>query len=205
MKALGRGSLSSVLWVVLTYCWLGAWFVTIAWVVLPIAMTLSGHDDWGFFFPANVNNAVTQEEAGSGGTWKLEVRELLVTAPPDRAWIFSLVTAPLALLIALVLGWLRAILASLRAGSPFIAENARRLQRIGVAVLTLETLRWVVVLTVVAPTIEGLAFGAKDQRRVVEISAWPDLLTLFLGGAVLVLAEVFRQGTRMQDEQSLTV
>ncbi len=200
MKALGENSLSDWLGVFVTIFWLGAWFVVAAFVVIPFL----GLENTSFTFETPIAHGLRVEMQGPGGTWKLRTVVADVSTPHSRAWIGSLLALPFIVLIALVLGGLRKILLSLREGSPFVSENARRLRRIGLLMLLIETLRVIVTATLVCPLIEELE-PVTPGRQVIEATAWPNWEFVFTGCAVLILAEVFRRGTAMRDEQALTV
>lgn len=101
---------------------------------------------------------------------------------------------------------LRRVFASLTSGQPFLRTNARRLRIIGwvmiVAILFEYALIWAAAsamrstLTLAGHTptvpIEFIIDGIHPER-------------LFVGVTVLVLAEIFRVGAGLQEEQSLTV
>lgn len=85
---------------------------------------------------------------------------------------------------------------TVRAGDPFVVENALRLQHIAWAVLALEVFRL---------TIGAVARSIATPSRPIDISAsfsvtpWLAVLLLF------VLARVFDQGARMREELEGTV
>lgn len=199
MRILGERSLATLLESVLLFFWCVAWLVALAFAVLPFL----GLEDTSFNFPVQITHGLVDEKEGPGGTWTIRTAVAQVGTPHDRTWIASLVAVPFVVLLAFVLGQLRAIFRSLQGGSPFVAGTARRLRWIGVAILLHEALRVAITLTVIGPAIEELRPLARGA--VIQVSAWPQLELLFLAGAVLVLAEVFRRGVRMQDEQDLTV
>lgn len=83
------------------------------------------------------------------------------------------------------------LLKTLRFGSPFVKENATRFRKVGVALLVGELSKIVIMI------LAGVT-GA-------DVEADLDF-TLFVAiAAVFVLAEVFREGARMKEEQDLTV
>ena len=101
---------------------------------------------------------------------------------------------------------LRGVCANLASGTPFPRDNIRRVRRIG----------WAILGTVgVELLIDALALVYLHQQvtvagRPVEIPGvilWVDfpLGTAIAGLAVLVLAELFRAGADLQDEQALTI
>lgn len=121
--------------------------------------------------------------------------------PPER--VESLLTAlRLSMLIGilvvplahLLLTRLRAIVATVAAGDPFVPENADRLTAIAWALLGIQ--------------ICDLAFGAVSLAMAggEDGFGWSPSLTGFLAVALLfVLASVFRHGTRMRDELAGTI
>jgi hypothetical protein len=199
MKLLGKRSLSSLMEITLGFFWIGTWFVAVLFAVLPFA----GLENTNFTFTVPITHGLSDEKDGPGGTWTLTTVAAAVSTPHGYTWVGSLVALPFVVLLAFVFGQLLAIFRSLREGSPFIAQNARRLRRIGLAILLMEGLRVLVMLVVVEPVIEKLRPLARGA--VIQTSVWPSMEGLFLGFSVLILAEVFRRGTRMQEEQALTV
>lgn len=120
--------------------------------------------------------------------------------PPSRAFLAS-VAGSLTFFAALtlwVLGQLRAVFRTLRDGHPFVAANAPRIRRIAYALIFGELAR-------AAVTYVGMhsVFSAPGLRP----DSRPDinLAIVMCGLIVLAIAEVFREGTRLDEEQSLTV
>jgi Protein of unknown function (DUF2975) len=104
-------------------------------------------------------------------------------------------------LVLWVLGHLRAVFRTLRDGQPFVAANATRIRRIALAVIFGEVGRAAIVFVMnyYASThfaADGLRFDARPDFNIVAI---------FYGLIILVIAEVFRAGTRLDEDQSLTV
>jgi hypothetical protein len=87
-------------------------------------------------------------------------------------------------LIVWVLGQLRAVFRTLGDGQPFVAANATRIRWIAYAVILGELAR------------SGLRFDVRPDFNVLAIIA---------GLIIFVIAEVFRAGTRLDEDQSLTV
>jgi hypothetical protein len=113
----------------------------------------------------------------------------------------ALLVSAMLCLVLWVLGQLRAVFRTLRDGQPFVAANAIRIRRIAFAVIFGETARaaLVFVTNYYASThfvAEGLRFDARPDYNIMAI---------FYGLIILVIAEVFRAGTRLDEEQSLTV
>ncbi|HKP75217.1 MAG TPA: DUF2975 domain-containing protein [Longimicrobiaceae bacterium] len=99
-------------------------------------------------------------------------------------------------LIHAVLTRLRAMVDTVRAGDPFVAENAARLAWIAWAVLGLELL---------SLAVGGVAAAASSPTAPLDVGGgfsltpWVAVLLLF------VLARVFEHGTRMREELEGTV
>lgn len=83
------------------------------------------------------------------------------------------------------------ILRTLRFGSPFVKENAVRFRNVGFALLLGEGAK--------------IAFGALSAAHDADLDFSVDLTTWIGIIAVFVLAEVFREGAKMKEEQDLTV
>lgn len=124
--------------------------------------------------------------------------------PARKGAFFSGSVAVVVLMFGYVL-WivtqLRSIFRSLSRGLPFVEGNARRIRYIGVAVILGETGRAIIVYfwshyTSLHFTMSGAHFAP---------SADISLITIVSGLAILVIAEVFREGARLQEDQSLTI
>ena len=96
----------------------------------------------------------------------------------------------------LVLSRLLDIVETVRAGDPFVPENARRLYAIAWSVLGLSIMSVIVML--VARVTSAVAHPIDIEWRF-DVTRWVTVLLLF------VLARVFEHGTRMRDDLSGTV
>ena len=91
---------------------------------------------------------------------------------------------------------LRRILLTLADGDPFVPENARRLSRVGIAIAAMELIRIVTVMVVsTLPTL----VGDEPPRLSTQSILWISVAPLF------VLSQVFREGTRLRDEEKMTI
>jgi hypothetical protein len=96
----------------------------------------------------------------------------------------------------LILTQLRTIVMSVGSGDPFVAENARRLQRIAWGVLGLELLHLLV---------GAISMGVNRAGQPLDLD-WSFSFTRWLAVLLLfVLAKVFEQGARMREELEGTV
>jgi hypothetical protein len=91
---------------------------------------------------------------------------------------------------------LRRILLTLADGDPFVPENARRLSRVGIAIAAMELIRIATVMVV--STMPALV-GDEPPRLSTQFILWISVAALF------VLSQVFREGTRLRDEEKMTI
>jgi hypothetical protein len=220
MKAMGRRSIASFLTLVLTMVW---WLMAIGLVAATLLLVLSP------FVKSPIEVDASWLAAGSNSTMTIPVsvavdaRTHPVAAPAlgiKEAQLENLhgslrfptrhgpiVTGHAILLMLLfalglwVVGQLRAVFRTLRAGRPFVPANATRLRRVAYGVIAAEIARAAVVLF--EHQYARTHFSAPGLRFEVQ----PDLsvVTIVYGLIILVIAEVFRAGTRLDEEQSLTV
>ena len=101
-----------------------------------------------------------------------------------------------------ILYQLRKLLGALRAGRPFVRENADRLRKLG----------WSVILVQLALAAvrfgESLYVAQRFQRPGLQLGAPPVNLPttgLFVGAVLLVVAEAFRRGAQLEEDQAFTV
>ena len=107
--------------------------------------------------------------------------------------VLGVVAAPITYAILSRLLW---IVETVRAGDPFVTENASRLQTIAWSVLALEVGRLVVV---------GIANSVSTATRPIHID-WNLSITPWLAVLLLfVLARVFDHGARMREDLAGTV
>jgi hypothetical protein len=182
MKTLGRGSLASIIKVVLDIVWYITWaLLAFAAIVLVAAAAVLVMDFLGYS-PSFVT-------------------ELFQTIREHGWWFPLLITEIIAFMI--VIDRLRRIFSTLIAGDPFVPENAGHLRVIAIAIAGYQILRHVtqgavaMLLTMMdQPVLGGLELSATAN---IDLGAW------FAVAALLVLAEVFREGAKMRQEQKLTI
>ena len=132
--------------------------------------------------------------------WIMRAFILSPSADADRFIMAMRVIASLGLLVLplnyLVFKRLLAIVETVRAGDPFVAANAARLQAIAWALLALQLLG--LVIDAIAKSISTPAHPV-DLDAGFSINGWLAVLLTFL------LARVFAQGTHMRDDLEGTV
>ena len=147
---------------------------------------------------------VSAPSLGIEGAQIEHVRGQLKFSPPLGASLVAPALVGLAIMLALVLfvvGQLRAVFRTLRDGRPFVPANAARIRWIAFAVIAGEIARTAVVYSSNSHVMTH--FSANGLR----FDARPDLsiLTIVHGLIILAIAEVFRVGTRLDEDQSLTI
>ncbi|MEM7493081.1 MAG: DUF2975 domain-containing protein [Pseudomonadota bacterium] len=98
--------------------------------------------------------------------------------------------------IAFVCSQLRRILTTLAAGDPFLPENAPRLMRIAIALGLIELIRNAVVFGFGAAGALGEGVSGKMSFN---LALWGAVVVL------LILAQVFKEGTRLREEEKMTI
>ncbi|MEM5518441.1 DUF2975 domain-containing protein [Henriciella sp. AS95] len=91
---------------------------------------------------------------------------------------------------------LKAILNTLADGDPFVPDNGPRLTRIAVAIGAVELGRYVTVILLNAFVDLG---SDQPVRLSINLAAWAAVVALF------ILAQVFREGSRLREEEKMTI
>jgi len=220
MKAMGKGSIASFLMVLLNVAWYGLACVLAVVVVIgalgldvTVQMGADGAPSLAgpgvkmavpvsFSVDADTHH-VTAPSLGIGEAQIRDVHGTLQFRPQKGAFLITNLAFVIGFLaLAMwVLSQLRAVFRTLRDGQPFVPANSTRMRRIAWAVIIGEIARTAVVLfenyyVMTHFQADGLRFYAHSEFNVYAI---------INGLIILVIAEVFRAGTRLDEEQSLTV
>lgn len=184
MRALGPGSVSSFLKVILDVVFAALWIAVAVVSLLAVAGTLLS------FNPDLLGNVRVDLDTDSGRI--SSVAQLMQKGP---AIIAGLVGASLYLGgILVIVGSLRRIFMTLTAGDPFHPDNVARLRLIGLMLAGLELGRYAF-LAISAWLLPGI--NKVDAQF--APTGWFSVLVVF------VLAEVFREGARLRREAELTI
>jgi hypothetical protein len=175
MRALGPGSVSSILKIILDVVFV-ALVIGVAVLALSTLASLAMLADPSLMSPAAEADLKAQGVAGAGLTLGLAAAGLYIAG------------------VLIIAGQLRRIFATLTAGDPFHPTNVRRLRLIGGMLGLLELGRYP--LAVVAAWIAPRDAAAHPGFNP---TAWFAVLVVF------VLAEVFREGARLRREAELTI
>jgi hypothetical protein len=162
---------------------------TAAQMVLPVAFEL----DAGAA-------QVTAVDRRTSGAIEQSIGVLRLTRA-DRPWFAMAGAAVMLGLVLWILAELSALCRSVRDGQPFAAGNAMRIRRLALAIVLAEVSRAAIVYA--AHAYVAAQFAAEHLR----FTARPHVNASAIVSALilLVLAEVFRTGTRLDEDQSLTV
>ncbi|MBI1189049.1 MAG: DUF2975 domain-containing protein [Alphaproteobacteria bacterium] len=196
MKALGKGSIASivkigldVLWIIL---WIAAFAVGAAALTYMIvsAMAAAGILPDAVFEEGQIKVADGQiqivSDEGGAMDWRVLVPALLVGC--------------VAVAGSLAVVWrLKRLFCSFTAGEPFAPENARHLRAIWIILVAVEIARYATML------LFGIIIVAAGVPEGVDLEVNIDLSAWFLILVIIVLAEVFREGARLHEEQKLTI
>ena len=233
MRAMGRRSVSSFLAGLLNVAWYAvalALALTALLVVLSTFVEVPGLSLSLDVTPGGGVNFETTPPVERRGlrmtipvSFTMDPRKHRVTAPslgiedaqirgvrgslrfPARRGLFFTGNAILLIILGVlglsVLGLLRAVFRTLRDGQPFVPANATRIRWIAFAGIVFELTRSAIVFfenyyAMTYFSADGLSFDARPDFNV---------LAIINGLIILVIAEVFRAGTRLDEEQSLTV
>lgn len=177
MRALGPGSVSSFLKIILDVVYVALW-IGLGGVGIAILVALL------FSFDPTFLQGKLHLETDDGA-------ELIGRGPLLAGLLFFA-----AVYIAVVLGIvqrLRKVFVTLTAGDPFHPDNVRRLRVIGLLLGALEIARYCFQAASAFLETDG------GDGRGVSLTAWFAVLV------VLVMSEVFREGARLRREAELTI
>ncbi len=181
MRALGPGSVSSFLKVVLDVVYI------IVWVVLAV---LSAAAVGLLVFQPFVTNVVQLDLGGLDHS-----RATSLTGRASAVAGLLLLASAYAGLLIVILYRLRKVFETLIRGDPFKSENVARLRGVGLALIALEGAGFAF------HTASQLILAPRSGRSVLylNLSGWFAILVVF------VLAEVFREGARLREDAELTI
>lgn len=205
MKALGKGSIASIVQIGLMIAWIALWVAFIAWALAALAycvfllLTATGAID-----PASM------PAVDSSGGFQVRIDGIDPGALRDLKWtdwhIFgpSLLTGGVTIGGSLlIVGRLRRLFDSFTSGEPFRRENATHLRVIWITMVVIEVSRYA--LLALFGVMFGV-FGAPDSVASASFSIDSDNFSNWMSILILiVLAEVFREGARLKEEQELTI
>ncbi|MEJ0058263.1 MAG: DUF2975 domain-containing protein [Terricaulis sp.] len=185
MKVLGKGSVASIIKVALHVAGIFLWIGMIGLIVGIIGYAVA----LGLLLSGVIDVNLPGEGAWDYLMWPIVVPALTIGAVAIGGSL-------------LIVRRLRRLFESLTSGEPFRRENAEHLRVIWITMLVMEVARYVfggAVLALIA------AFGAPPdldthfEAEAFDFAPWISILV------IIVLAEVFREGARLREEQELTI
>jgi len=176
MRALGQGSVSSFLKIILDVVYVSLWAGVGGLALLTLAAILLSFD-----------TDLLARLVGGGTAAEFALRGPVMAGGLLAAGLYAVG-------VLVIVDRLRRIFSTLTAGDPFHPDNVHRLRTIGLALAGLELVRYLV-WAVGAWLLPGVD---KVEPRM-SLTAWFSVLVVF------VLAEVFREGARLRREAELTI
>ena len=175
IRALGPGSVSSFLKVILDVFFYVLWFFGLVFAVVILALLLISFD------PQVLPPEVLAHAQVMGHE-------------PGLAAAMSLTGAELSLIgVVIIVQRLRRIFGAMTAGDPFHPDNVRRLRMIALVLALVEVNGYVFA------AIDHLALHTTFNRLDLNLTAWFAVLV------IVVLSEVFREGARLRRDAELTI
>jgi hypothetical protein len=205
MKALGKGSIASIVQIGLSIARIVLWAVFAAWAAIAVGylgfvlLTAVGVID-----PASIPAVESNEQL------HVQIEGIDPGALRALKWTDWQIFAP-ALLVGgvtiggslLIVGRLRRLFDSFTSGEPFRRENATHLRVIWITMVAIELSRYA--LLALLGVLLGV-FGAPESVASASYSINGDNFSTWMSILILiVLAEVFRGGARLKEEQELTI
>ena len=205
MKALGKGSIASIVQVGLSIARIVLWVLFVAWGVVAagylvlILLTTIGAID-----PASIPAIESNEQL------HIQIEGIDPGALRDLKWTDWQIFAPALLVGGVTVGGsliiitrLRRLFDSFTSGEPFRRENATHLRVIWITMVAIELSRYL--LLALLGVLLGV-FGAPESVANASYSINGDNFSTWMSILILiVLAEVFREGACLKEEQELTI
>ena len=187
------------------------WLIAVVFLTaVPLLRVFAaGRPDWVWDFevPATLRDSQTTVLTRWGeGRLELErahgTLELPVGSTPwELVAVIWICAALLFVLTLFAMHHLRRIFQRVRDGAPFDAQNALRLRWLGLQLLGLALLHTVAELLMAA----AMRRAITSENVTVAAGFSVDLTLVFVGLAVVALAEIFRRGAELEDEQALVI
>jgi hypothetical protein len=179
MRATGRGSISSLLKVAVDVLWvLACAALGFIWIIAAFA----------------IYSIVT------GNSTLLNLGQYQLTTGRELT-IWIAMGSILSIGVMIVCAYLRGVFETLVARDPFVPENAKRFTAIGIVLAIMEASGMFVAMIVNVAFGVFTTNGAALPFRFPNIN-WPIWIAVL---TLLVLAQVFREGAAMREEQKMTI
>src|SRR5688572_9942661 len=172
--------------------------VDASWLTIGSRMTIPVR-----FYVDSDAHRIAAPSIGVSGAELRDTHGSLRFPAPEGPFLFLNAAFLIALFLVAIwgLGQLHKVVSTMRKGQPFVAANAKRLRRVAVAAFAGEVLRAGLVFVdqfyaKTHFTAAGLLFDASFNV---------DFFDVFLAFVIFAIAEVFAAGTRLDEDQALTI
>ena len=205
MKALGKGSIASIVQFGLSVAWIVLWVLFIAWAAVAVSYLV-----FILLSSVGVIDASTIPAIDSNENLHIHIEGIDPGALSELKWTDWHILAPAILVGGVtiggslgIVGRLRRLVGSFSTGDPFRRENATHLRVIWITMVAIEVSRYA--LLALLGVMFGV-FGAPESVSSASFSIDGDNFSNWMSILiVIVLAEVFREGARLKEEQELTI
>jgi hypothetical protein len=198
MRALGKGSVATFIKVALDVSWVILWVAALFLVIGAVA--------YGFVLVGMAAGWLPHDmlEAGERVT---HVGPITISTDTEGelflpAFIPALLAGAVAVTGSLIIVLrLKQLFRSLTSGEPFSRDNAVHLRVIWITMLVMELSRYAIWTAITV----GVAVFGQPERSEIHVDSPVNLMTWGSILILIVLAEVFREGARLKEEQELTI
>lgn len=200
-------ALALLVWLAYFGTWVGGVAVLVGAPALKVFAPGSPDWKWGVTVPG-VTLTVDEAERAPWGAGRLQVEDVQGTLrlPVSTLpwWLFAVLWVHTAVLFTLMLAFLsrlRKVVRRIRAAAAFHVENARCLRSLGILLFALAFLDGVAGSVVSWALSRGFTSSTMSVSTGLHVNGALVLLGLIL----IVLAEIFRRGSALEQEQALVI
>ncbi|HYG40243.1 MAG TPA: DUF2975 domain-containing protein [Cytophagales bacterium] len=208
MKTIGKRSIASILKFIINFAWYFQWailaFVTVILIVVFINKDYVDHDVMVKISKPITSFTVTAKNPDyAEPTLIVESAKLNFKNKVDAVLIMeSFLFLSLIFFFSLTITYLvKKIFNTLTENTPFVPENAKRLKQIGFLIILYAPLK--IAYDLVSHSKATMNFLIDNAPIGTEFNFHFE--TIIAGLVILVIAEIFRIGTHLKEEQDLTV
>lgn len=180
-----------------------AWWAMLLFLPVLILILIGGESYWAAPVDVSIHepsfHVVRVDDQPAPELHEL-VGELRIATAEGLGWLPQGVFFLLYMLVFYIVHQLRGVVLSLPK-SPFTLDNARRLTRIGWVLLAIQ------LVFPLTGLVQGWWVSTNVESAGIDLTVRPtiDLTGIFCAALLLVLAQIFRRGAQLEDEQALTV
>jgi hypothetical protein len=175
IRALGPGSVSSFLKVILDVFYVVLWIFALLFAAIVVGLLLISFDPQVLPPEIAAHARIMGHAPGLAAAAALGLLELSLAG------------------VLIIVQRLRRIFGAMTAGDPFHPDNVRRLRVIALVLALVEINSYVI------QAFDRLVIGDRSQKLNLDLTGWFAVLV------IVVLAEVFREGARLRRDAELTI